>query len=93
MPNIGSVFKDEISRLARKELRAAIGGLKKAVNAHRSEIATLKRRSQELERELRRVAKGRVEVAPVPDSGDSAPAGRFSAKALVSQRKRLGLSA
>lgn len=93
MPNIGSVFKDEISRLARKELRAAIGGLKKAVNAHRSEIANLKRRTHELEQELRRAAKGRAQAATATNVDDSATPGRFSAKALVSQRKRLGLSA
>ena len=94
MPNIGSIFKSEISRLARKELRAAVGGLKKSTNAHRSEIAALKRRIQTLELELRRAGKGRVRAAPAADDETSAAAaGRFSAKALAGQRKRLGLSA
>ena len=44
MPNIASVLKEEVVRLARKELKAATEGLKKAVAAHRSEIAALKRR-------------------------------------------------
>lgn len=96
MANIGSIFKSEISRLARKELRAAVGGLKKSANTHRSEIAALKRRIQSLELELRRVSKARARPAPaVADGDESTPAtsGRFSAKALASQRKRLGLSA
>ena len=31
MPNIGVVLKEEIQRLARKEIRAAVGPLKKKV--------------------------------------------------------------
>jgi len=94
MPDISSIFKSEISRLARKELRAAIGGLKKAANAHRTEIAALKRRTEELDRELRRLAKDRAPATPVPNDGDgSAATSRFSAKALARERKRLGLSA
>lgn len=95
MPNIGSIFKDEISRLARKELRAAVDGLKKAASTHRSDIAALKRRTQDLERELYRLAKDRARAAPPspPDGEDSATPARFSAKALARERKRLGLSA
>lgn len=55
MPNIAAAFKEEISRLARKELRANTASQKKAVAAYRSEIAALKRRMQTLERQ---VAKG-----------------------------------
>ena len=96
MPNIGSIFKSEISRLARKELRGAVGGLKKAANSHRSEIAALKRRIQTLEQQLRRLSKDRAGAAPVAADDESdgpATALRFSAKGLASQRKRLGLSA
>lgn len=92
MPNIASVLKAEITRIARKELRAEIEGLKKASTAHRSEIATLKKRCQSLEQELRRVGKALPKPEPVPvEDTDSAP--RFSAKGLASQRKRLELSA
>ncbi|HKX41319.1 MAG TPA: hypothetical protein VJO99_09190 [Burkholderiaceae bacterium] len=95
MPNIGSIFKSEISRLARKEMRVATGGLKKAANAHRGEIAALKRRIQTLEQELRRLAKdrGRAAAPAADDEGSAETTTRFSAKALASQRKRLGLSA
>lgn len=93
MPNIASVLKSEISRVARKEVRSETLGLKKAVGAHRAEIAALKRRTQALEQALRRLSKSRSNAAPVAaDEGPSRTL-RFSAKGLVSQRKRLGLSA
>ena len=48
MPNIASVFKSEISRVARKEIKAEILTLRKSTIAHRKEIAALKRRIEEL---------------------------------------------
>ena len=50
MPNIASVLKDEILRLARKEVRTATEGLKKASAAYRSDIAGLKRQVAALAR-------------------------------------------
>jgi len=35
MPNIATALKEEISRLARKELRAEVTDLKKSASAHR----------------------------------------------------------
>lgn len=93
MPNIASVLKSEISRVARKEVRGEVLGLKKAVSAYRAEIAALKRRAQALEQEMRRLSKASAKVAPVATSEVSAQALRFSAKGLASQRRRLGLSA
>ena len=100
MANIATVFKAEITRLARKEVREGSDGLKKAVTAQRSEIANLKRRIQELEGVVKKLAKGSSAVtvrprAPVSnESGDSSGTGlRFRAKGMAANRKRLGLSA
>jgi DNA-binding transcriptional regulator YiaG len=92
MPNIASVLKSEITRIARKEIRAEVDGLKKTVSGHRSEIAALKRRAQSLEQELKRVQKSmpKPESLPIEETGRTQ---RFSAKGLASQRQRLGLSA
>jgi len=89
MANIATVLKSEISRVARKEVRAETGTLKKAASTHRSDIAALKRRVQTLEQELRRLGKA------APRASEEAPSDkiRFSAKGLASQRRRLGLSA
>ena len=91
MPNIASVLKTEIARVARKEVRGEVESLKKASSAYRSQIAALKRRVQTLEQDLRRLGKAKAAVA-VADETPS-PTLRFSAKGLASQRARLGLSA
>ena len=94
MPNLASVLKEEIARVSRKETRREIAALKKSSATHRSDIAALKRRVQELERQLRRVAQGSERSVPAAANEDSAsPGTRFSAKSMAAQRKRLGLTA
>jgi len=93
MPNIASVLKSEIARVARKEVRGETLGLKGAVRACRAEIAALKRRTEALEKELRRLSKASPKAAPVVASEVSAQKLRFSPKSLASQRRRLALSA
>jgi DNA-binding transcriptional regulator YiaG len=94
MSNVASVLKEEISRISRKEIRRETSALKKSSTTHRSEIAALKRRVQELERQLRRVGKGTSPAEPVAaNDGTVAEGTRFSAKSMASQRRRLGLSA
>lgn len=94
MPNIATLLKSEISRLARKEVRAETEALKKATARYRSEIAELKRQIAALQRQVKAAASGRTRAA-VADAaeGDGADARRFSAKGLASHRRRLGLSA
>jgi DNA-binding transcriptional regulator YiaG len=93
MPNIASVLKSEIARVARKEVRGEIQSLKKAVGTYRSEIAELKRRTKALEQELRR-RKSETAKTSAPSTEDlRSGATRFSAKGLASHRSRLGLSA
>jgi hypothetical protein len=95
MPNIASLLKSEIARVARKEVRGETQHLKKAVSTYRSEIAALKRRAQALEQQLRRLGKRGSNAAPPPaaDDDEALDGFRFSAKGLASHRKRLGLSA
>ncbi len=96
MPNIATVLKAEIARVARKEVKAETASLRKSVTTYRSEIAALKRRSQSLEQEIRRLGSGKggksVSQSPSVEEGEG-KAVRFSSKGLASQRKRLGLSA
>lgn len=93
MPNIASVLKSEIARLARKEAKSATQALRRLVHAQRSQIASLKRSVAELERGIAS-AGGRARRAAAVAAADGHPTQlRFSAKGLLAQRKRLGLSA
>ena len=92
MPDIASVLKSEIARIARKEIRAELEGLKRSVSAYRTEITALKRRADLLEKTLRQLRKSAPKPMPTR-SEESGKALRFSAKGLASQRRRLGLSA
>lgn len=94
MPNIGTVLKQEIARVARKEQRGELQQLRKTVAQHRGQIAQLRRRLQALEQLVRRQSRGGGGRAAAPAADeDEGPQLRFSAKGLAAQRKRLGLSA
>jgi len=96
MPNIASILKAEISRVARKEVRAEIETLKKVSVVYRASIAELRRQVNALEKELRRVIKGTTRSAAASVSDDEAAAGtkrRFSATRLAAHRAKNGLSA
>lgn len=96
MPNIASILKAEISRVARKEVRTEIEALKKASAQHRSSIAALRRQVSALEKELRRTVKGagrRASSAEDPAAEEEGLKRRFSAKRLAAHRVKLGISA
>ena len=91
MSNIAAVLKAEIARLARKEARSETAKLKKASAQYRSDIVALKRRLATVEKQLSsRIS--RKAAAPAESSDAGSPI-RFSARSLVAQRKRLGMSA
>ena len=93
MPNIAVILKEEISRLARKEVRKQTDVMRKASAQYRKEIAELKRRLSDLQRTVNTVAKqAQKEAASIPPSTGKQRV-RFSAKGLRSHRNRLGLSA
>ncbi len=93
MPNIATVLKEEILRLARKEVRKQTQTLKKTSAQYRKDIAEMKRRLSELQRRIgplqKQVLKGVSAEATEPKTNGV----RFTAKGLRSQRQRLGLSA
>ena len=91
MPNLSTILKTEITRLARKEINAAIHPVRKASAAQRKEIAELKRRVASLQRDLKAASK--PAKARTDDGGESTGSTRFSAKGLKSLRAKLSLSA
>jgi DNA-binding transcriptional regulator YiaG len=94
MPNIASILKSEISRVACKEVRAEIETLKKTSVSYRSAIADLRRQVGALEKELRRVAKGSERPAKAePGEEGAGTKRRFSASRLAALRAKVGISA
>lgn len=91
--NIAAAFKSEISRVARKEVRAEVSALKKASSKYRSDIASLKRQITQLERLVAQLSKGARKKVAEPSGDESATVARYSAKNLAALRKRLGLPA
>lgn len=95
MPNIAVVLKEEIARLARKEVRAQTEEFKKASAQYRAHIAALRKRVDALERQLKRVGKAADRGRPLAEEfeDDQQTARRFSATRLAAQRQKMGLSA
>jgi DNA-binding transcriptional regulator YiaG len=91
MPNIAVTFRQEIIRLARKEIRRETQILRKSSAQYRRLIAELKRETKKLQSDVLRFAL-RASSAPQVPEAESGKA-RFSAKSVIAQRKRLGLSA
>ena len=94
MPNIATVLKEEIRRLARKEAKAQIGPLKRVSTQQRRDIAALKRQLAEQQRANALLAKTVASAsAAAPVVPDAASATRFSPGWLRKHRAKLGLSA
>jgi DNA-binding transcriptional regulator YiaG len=85
-------LKAEISRLAKKEVRAEVQAVKKAAASHRSEIAALKRRVAMLESALKK--HGKITKAVADTGSDEEPSSlRFRQAGFANLRKKLGVSA
>lgn len=94
MPNLSSVLRGEITRLARKEIKAAIDPVRKANAGYRKEVAELKRLVASLQRDLKVASKpSKPAKARAEPSEESSGRTRFTAKGLKSLRAKLDLSA
>lgn len=93
MPNLQAVLREEIARLARKEIKKEVSTLKKQSAQYRRDIAALKRTVDKQGRELdflRGREKSRLVEEPDADVVEDA---RFSPAWLRTHREKLGLSA
>jgi len=91
MPNIGNILKQEISRLARREVKQQTAALHKAVANYRRDIAALKRQVASLERVAKTQSKQFKKALPVIVEPDIEL--RFRADGFKTLRQKLGLSA
>ena len=94
MSNLAAALKDEICRLARKEIKSQVGPTKQAVAQYRRDIAALKRQVQEQKKKIAFLeAHERKRVAEPSSSKGDVENVRFSSRSVKSQRGRLDLSA
>ncbi|WP_342132916.1 helix-turn-helix domain-containing protein [Hydrogenophaga sp. OTU3427] len=99
MSNIADALKQEIARVARKELKDEIAALRKLASTHRSDIAALKRELKALHGVVKGLQKGlsRPAAAPSPEPQETQTKRRggsteFSAEQLATHRAELGLT-
>jgi len=94
MPNIAAILKEEITRLARKEVKAQVSALKKTSAQHRRDLAALKRENVALNKKVakltKQLARGTSAEASEEDEGTEI---RFSPAWVSKHREKLGLSA
>jgi DNA-binding transcriptional regulator YiaG len=90
MPNIAGVLKEEIRRLAKKEIKAQVSPTKQAVARYRADIAKLKRQLSQQEKQIKLLHKQQGQPPVEEEPSEST---RYSARSVRAQRKRLGLSA
>ena len=94
MTNIATALRDEIRRLAKREIKAVTRSTKQAVAHHRRDIAMLKRLVQGQQKEIRFLRAQESKRLNQPSTAEASVTGvRFSARSVRAQRQRLGLSA
>jgi len=93
MPNIASVLRDEITRLARKEIRVQTAVLQRSSAQHRRDIADLKREVASLKKKVALLEKQAPKKVAATVSRQDAGKLRFVASGFKSHRERVGLSA
>lgn len=93
MANIAATLKEEITRMARKEIKGEIDHLRKASAHYRSDIAALKRLNANLERQISQLIKAAGKNVETKVEIENGPKVRFTANGFRTLRKRLGLTA
>ena len=93
MQNLIHVLRNEITRLAKKEIKGQNTALKAASARYRRQIAELKRVTSDLEKRLAHIEQQERKRAKKPPPPELAEGTRFSARGLKSHRAKLGLSA
>lgn len=96
MPNLNAMFRDEIRRVARQELRQSVGTLKSTVAELKESVADLKKRCKDYEKQLGlsqaalAVRTPELSESPIPDE-DIAKV-RPTSHMIKDLRKKLGIS-
>ena len=93
MPNIATLLKQEITRLARKEVNAQTRAMRKAAAQHRRDIAALKRQVNALSKQVAYLERQERKRASRRAPRASTEGRRFSSRGLRAHREKLDFSA
>ncbi len=93
MSKIASVLKEEITRLARKEVSARTSALRKANAQYRRDIAQLKRQAAALSKQVAVLERQEKKRAKRQVPTTSIEGKRFSRRGLQAHRRKVDLSA
>ncbi len=90
--SFASALKQEITRLARKEIKADTASTRRAVAQFRRDIAELKRLAKSMERRLAALERQEMKRLGKRVSADLAEGARFSPRWVRSHREKIGFS-
>jgi DNA-binding transcriptional regulator YiaG len=93
MPNIARILREEVSRLARREVRISLEKARKSVTRHQLQIASLKGQVKTLVRQVSALEKNLARSEAMSRAETVTKEVRFGPRGVVSTRRRLGLSA
>jgi DNA-binding transcriptional regulator YiaG len=95
MPNLAAVLRQEICRLAKREVKVQTSATRQAVARFRGDIAGLKRQSREQAKEIAFLKGQERNCVGRPSAKAEEPPEnvRFSPRSVKAQRRRLRLSA
>lgn len=94
MTNLSAALKEEMCRVARKEIKSQTSSTGQAVARYRREIAKLKRQMREQQKRIAFLETQERKRLGQPEVHEDTTDGvRFSARSVKVQRKRTGLSA
>ncbi len=94
MPNFAKAIKEEITRLAKKEVKKASGPLNDRVRQLSRTVSSQEKKIARLEKTAARQEKELRQAAPVPEAAppEEVKKARISPRLVKSQRKRLKLN-
>ena len=90
--SFAAALKQEITRLARKEIKANTDSTRRAVAQFRRDIAELKRLAKSMERRLAALERQEMKRLGKRVSADLAEGARFSPRWVRSHREKIGFS-
>jgi DNA-binding XRE family transcriptional regulator len=95
MANMAKVLKDEIARIAKRQLRAETVSMKKDTARLKRDIAALKRRLHVVERDNRQLVKRAAQAKKATDEApveDNLKRFRPTGQTIITLRNKLGLT-